>query len=90
MGITKTEYELLKDGYYDESTPINLDALKLVDSLQKQNNNLTIWDSFVDFLSSSGVSLASFDNDAMLIIIYIIFVTLFLVFHRKLICSSLS
>ena len=77
-------YELLKDGYYDESTPINLDALKLVDSLQKQNNNLiTIWDSFVDFLSSSGVSLASFDNDAMLIIIYIIFVTLFLVFHKK-------
>lgn len=84
VGITKTEYELLKDGYYDESTPINLDALKLVDSLQKQNNNLiTIWDSFVDFLSSSGVSLASFDNDAMLIIIYIIFVTLFLVFHKK-------
>lgn len=82
-GITKTEYELLKDGYYDESTPLNLDALRLVDSLQSQNGSSSVWGNFVDFLSSSGVSLAAFDNDAMLIIIYVIFVALYLVFHKK-------
>lgn len=81
--ITKTEYELLKDGYYDEKTPLNLESLKLVHSLQSKNGIMGVWDSFVDFLSSSAVSLANFDNDAMLIIVYIIFVALFLVFHKK-------
>lgn len=82
-GITKTEYELLKDGYYDENTPLNLDALRLVDSLQRQSGSSSVWGSFTDMLSSSGVSLASFDNDAMLIIVYVIFVALYLVFHKK-------
>lgn len=82
-GITKTEYELLKDGYYDASTPLNLDSLRLVDKLQSQNSGTTVWNEFIEFLSASGISLASFDNDAMLIIIYIIFVALYLVFHKK-------
>lgn len=81
--IQKNEYELLKDGYYDENTPLNLESLKLVNSLQNQTGILGVWDSFVDFMSTSALSLANFDSDAMLIIVYVIFVALFLVFHKK-------
>lgn len=81
--ITKTEYELLKDGYYDESTPLNIDSLRLVLKLQQKNNSVTIWDEFVNFLSACTASLSTFDNDAMLIVIYVIIAVLYLIFHKK-------
>lgn len=82
-GITKTEYELLKNGYYDESTTLNINALRLVDKLQTQNNSITILDEFCDFIYSCGTSLASFNTDALLIVVYIILVAFYLVFHKK-------
>lgn len=82
-GITKTEYELLKNGYYDENTTLNINALKLVDKLQTQSNSTNFADELFEFIYSCTTSLASFDNDALLIVVYIILIVLYLVFHKN-------
>ena len=82
-GIYETEYELLKNGYYDATTPINLDGLRLISSLQEQNNQKNIFYEANGFFSDSFESLINFDTNAIIMIVTIILSALYLVFHKK-------
>lgn len=83
IGIGENEYELLKDGYYDENTSLNLDALRLVSELQDKQTSSSIFMGFYDILTDTLTNIAIFNCDALLLIIVAIICVIYFIVHKK-------
>lgn len=83
IGIYDDEYYLLKKGYYDETTVLNIDALKLVYRLQQKDNQKTFLTSANDLLFDTWQSLTIFDTDALLLLTILIVAIIYIYFHKK-------
>lgn len=82
VGLTKNDYQLLKSGYYDETTPLNLDALRLVNKIQQEESKKTILTSFTEIFTDFTTHLFSFDCTALLFIVVLLFTIGFIAVHK--------
>lgn len=82
-GIYENEYELLKNGYFDANTPLNLDGLRLISSLQEQNNQKNIFYEASGFFGDSLNSFIIFDTNAIVMIVMVLLSAAYFVFHKK-------
>ncbi len=81
--LSESDYELLKNGYYDKDTSLNLNALNLVTEIQEKENSKTILTEsgniFVDLWSH----FASFDCYAIVCILILITFITFIFLHKR-------
>ena len=84
VGITtESEYELLKNGYYDKDKSLNTEALKLVSNLQQNENSKTILFAVSNVFSDISNHIISFDNNFIIYLVFIGLVAIFIALHKN-------
>ncbi len=84
VGInSENEYELLKSGYYDDSTALNNDSLKLVYDIQQRSNSKTFLTELVNIFVDIGSDFATFNSTALDAVFLILTVSVFIIFQKK-------
>lgn len=83
IGLNENDYHLLKNGYYDEATSLNLESLKLVNDIQIKESNKTIIGSFVEIFTDLFGHIVSFDYTTVLLIVSIILTICFVISHKR-------
>lgn len=84
VGInSKGDYELLKSGYYDSEKALNLDALQTVYDIQKEEKSNAFLTSFTDIFTDNYHHFASFDCEAIIILVFIGLGILFVIYQKN-------
>lgn len=84
VGITtESDYELLKNGYYDPTNALNTDTLKLVNDIQKSENNKNPIHSVSSICFDIAGHFAVFDCYGIIIIAFLVLSVLFIIFQKK-------
>lgn len=84
VGITsKTDYEMLKKGYYDNDNCLNNTSLSLVSDIQQKNNAKTILTSFNDMCFHLAKHLYPFDDFVLVVIMFIIMTIVYIVYQKR-------
>lgn len=84
VGITtENEYELLKNGYIDQSNSLGITALKLVSDIQQKENSKTVLFVTGNIFSDIAYHLVSFDCYAIIYIVFIALSVFFIVFQKR-------
>lgn len=78
-----SEYELLKNGYYDESKMLNIDALRLVNDLQHQESTKTVLYAMGDVFVDLGSQIATFSTRLIVMIVYLAISVVFILYHKN-------
>lgn len=78
-----SEYELLKNGYYDDSKMLNNDALKLVSNLQKQENSKTILYAVSEVFTDLGSNVINLSTRLIVMIVYLAISIVFILYHKN-------
>ena len=78
-----SEYELLKNGYYDDSKMLNNDALRLVSKLQKQENTKTVLYAMTEVFTDLGNNIATFSTRLIVMIVYLAISIVFILYHKN-------
>lgn len=84
VGITtENEYELLKNGYIDQSNSLGITALKLVSDIQQKENSKTVLFVTGNIFSDISYHLVSFDCYAILYLVFIALSVFYIVFQKR-------
>lgn len=84
VGITtENEYELLKNGYIDQSNSLGITALKLVSDIQQKENIKTVLFVTGNIFSDISYHLVSFDCYAILYLVFIALSVFYIVFQKR-------
>lgn len=84
VGITtENEYELLKNGYIDQSNSLGITALKLVSNIQQKENSKTVLFVTGNIFSDISYHLVSFDCYAILYLVFIALSVFYIVFQKR-------
>lgn len=84
VGITtENEYELLKNGYIDQSNSLGTTALKLVSDIQQKENSKTVLFVTGNIFSDISYHLVSFDCYAILYLVFIALSVFYIVFQKR-------
>lgn len=84
VGITtENNYELLKNGYIDQSNSLGITALKLVSDIQQKENSKTVLFVTGNIFSDIAYHLVSFDCYAIIYIVFIALSVFFIVFQKR-------
>lgn len=84
VGITtENEYELLKNGYIDQSNSLSITALKLVSNIQQKENSKTVLFVTGNIFSDISYHLVSFDCYAILYLVFIALSVFYIVFQKR-------
>lgn len=84
IGIdSENDYDLLKNGYYDNQNALNNTALELVNDLQQEENSNTILYATVNAFANIGLHFTNFNCFALVIISLVAIVVLFIVFQKR-------
>ncbi len=87
VGIeSENEYELLKNGYYDSSTSLNNNTLKLVHEIQLKENSKTYLGELQNIFIDNFIHFAGFDTFAIIIIVYFALSVIYIVFQKRRFC----
>ena len=78
-----SEYELLKNGYYDDTKMLNNNALRLVSDLQKQENSKTILYAITEVFTDLGNNVMTMSTRLMVMLVYIAISLVFIIYHKN-------
>ena len=78
-----SEYELLKNGYYDDAKMLNNNALRLVSDLQKQENSKTILYAITEVFTDLGNNVMTLSTRLMVMLVYIAISLVFIIYHKN-------
>lgn len=78
-----SEYELLKNGYYDDAKMLNNNALRLVSDLQKQENSKTILYAITEVFTDLGNNVMTMSTRLMVMLVYIAISLVFIIYHKN-------
>ena len=78
-----SEYELLKNGYYDDTKMLNNNALRLVSDLQKQENSKTILYAITEVFTDLGNNVITLSTRLMVMLVYIAISLVFIIYHKN-------
>ncbi len=78
-----SEYELLKNGYYDDTKMLNNNALRLVSDLQKQENSKTILYAITEVFTDLGNNVMTLSTRLMVMLVYIAISLVFIIYHKN-------
>ena len=78
-----SEYELLKNGYYDDTKMLNNNALRLVSNLQKQENSKTILYAITEVFTDLGNNVMTMSTRLMVMLVYIAISLVFIIYHKN-------
>ncbi len=78
-----SEYELLKNGYYDESKMLNINSLRLVSSLQKQENSKTVLYAMGEVFTDLGNNIVTLSTRLIVMIVYLALSVVFIIYHKN-------
>ena len=77
------EYELLKNGYYDDSKMLNNDALRLVSKLQKQENSKTVLYAVSEVFTDLANYLVTLSTRLIVMLVYLAISIVFILYHKN-------
>ncbi|MEE0914624.1 MAG: hypothetical protein U0L76_08605 [Ruminococcus sp.] len=84
IGIsTESDYELLKNGYYDADKSLNIDALKLVSEIQQKENSKNLLFSAVNIFMDIAGHIVLFDSYTIIIFAFVIISVLFIILQKR-------
>lgn len=84
VGITsENNYELLKNGYYDDNTMLDNTALKAIYDIQQRENSKNVFDEFCNIFIDASMNFAGFNTLAVVMVAYILAAVFYLVFQKK-------
>ncbi len=78
-----TEYELLKNGYYDDSKMLNNDALRLVSKLQKQENSKTVLYAVSEVFTDLANYVVTLSTRLIVMLVYLAISIVFILYHKN-------
>lgn len=79
----ESEYELLKNGYYDADAQLNANALDTVYTLQQRENTKTVLYAALDVFSELGSNIMSFDISVLIMAVYLAVSLAFILYHKN-------
>lgn len=82
-GVDENDYELLKSGYYDINTSLNLNSLKLVSQIQDSENSKNIFSGFSDIGFDMLTHFSTFDAYAYTITIFVLLTVAYIFIQKK-------
>ena len=84
IGINdESEYELLKNGYYDGDKQLGVTALQLVSDIQHKENSKTLLYAAGDVFTELGANIVSFDVSVIIIAVYLAVSLAFILYHKN-------
>ena len=78
-----SEYELLKNGYYDDSKMLNNNALKLVSNLQKQENSKTVLYAVTEVFNDLANYVVTLSTRLIVMLVYLAISIVFILYHKN-------
>lgn len=78
-----SEYELLKNGYYDESKMLNINSLKMVSELQKEENSKTVLYAMGEVFTDLWNNIVTFSTRLIVMLVYIAISVVFIIYHKN-------
>lgn len=78
-----SEYELLKNGYYDDSKMLNINSLRLVNQIQQRESNKTVLYSAADVFADMLGHFAKLDAFMLIIIVFLAISAVFILYHKN-------
>lgn len=84
IGINdESEYELLRNGYYDGDRQLSANALQLVSDIQHRENEKTVLYAAGDVFSELGANIAVFDVSVLIMLVYLAVSLAFILYHKN-------
>ncbi len=78
-----SEYELLKNGYYDESKMLNINSLRLVSKQQKQESSKTVLYAMGDVFVDLGNNIVNLSTRLIVMIVFLAISAVFILYHKN-------
>lgn len=83
---SEDEYELLKNGYYDNDTSLNNKVLKVVSDIQQRTNSKNIFYELGNIFYDSANHILSFDSTALVMICLTILTVGYIIYQKRRFC----
>lgn len=80
---SESDYELLKNGYYDSETALNANALKVVHEIQLQDNPKNFVNTSATVFEDIYKNIVTLQNALLIIAAYLALSLLFILFHKN-------
>lgn len=80
---SESEYELLKDGYYDKNTSLNIEALGVINDIQKKNYPVNIPTIISNIAADYGEHFLIFDSFAFYIIVFVFLTVVYIIYQKR-------
>lgn len=77
------EYELLKNGYYDDSKMLNLPSLQLVSDIQHRESDKTVLYAVSDLWEDMWLHITRFDEFLIAAAVFLLISAVFIVYHKN-------
>ena len=79
----ESDYELLKNGYYDPDTDLNTDSLRAVHKIQLQDNPKNIFNIAYAVFEDNYAEVMQFERSLITIAVYLAFSLFFIFYHKN-------
>ncbi len=79
----ESEYELLKNGYYDPDRDLNITALQKVSDIQRGENSKTILYALADTFTSLWENIISLDTILVCMVVFLAVSAVFILYHKN-------
>lgn len=84
VGITnQADYEMLKGGYYDADTVLNIDALKAVQKMQLKDKPNTIGNTILSVFTDNYEEITHLSRSIIVIAVYLTVSLIFILYHKN-------
>lgn len=83
---SEDEYELLKNGYYDNDTSLNNKVLKVVSDIQQRTNSKNIFYELGNIFYDSANHILSFDSTVLVMICLFILTVGYIIYQKRRFC----
>ena len=77
------EYELLKNGYYDDSKALNITSLELVSDIQQRESDKTVLYALNDWFEDMLGHVMGLDAFLIAAVVYLLISAVFIVYHKN-------
>ena len=83
VDVDENDYELLKNGYYDESTSLNVDSLKAVRKMQLQDTPKNFANTLLSVFKDNYEEVLHLNRSIIVISVYLAVSLLFIIYHKN-------
>ena len=83
VDVDENDYELLKNGYYDESTSLNVDSLKAVRKMQLEDTPKNFANTLLSVFKDNYEEVLHLNRSIIVISVYLAVSLLFIIYHKN-------